>query len=112
MADCRRTTSTHQMLIGQKFLISRVLVSIHETLLRDLYNILQCVFDPKPMNPKPILVILDQYIYSNPIFAETNPDLTKEISDLEIGLKVIAAGTNLTSESCLGNISRPPREIL
>ena len=61
---------------------------MHETLLRDLYNILQCVFDPKPMNPKPILLILNQYIYSNPLFAETKPDLTKYISDLEIGLKV------------------------
>ena len=75
-------------LIGQKFLLSRVLVTVHETLLRDLYNILQCVFDPKPLNPKPILLILNQYIYSNPLFAETEPDLTKYISDLEIGLKV------------------------
>lgn len=104
MAHCRRITSIHQMLIGQKFLISRVLVSIHETLLRDLYNILQCVFDPKPLNPNPILVILDKYIYSNPVFAETNPDLTKYVSDLEIGLKVITTATRLTSESCLGNL--------
>ena len=101
MARCRRITSTYQVLIGQKLLMSRVLVTIHETLLRDLYNILQCVFDPKPLNPKPILVILNQYIYSNPVFAETNPDLTKYISDLEIGLKVITTALKLTSESCL-----------
>lgn len=68
---------------------------MHETLLRDLYNILQCVFDPKPLNPKPILLILNQYIYSNPLFAETEPDLTKYISDLEIGLKVLRAGSKV-----------------
>ena len=61
---------------------------MHETLLRDLYNILQRVFDPKPLNPKPILLILDQYIYSNPVFKETEPDLTNYIADLELGIKV------------------------
>ena len=61
---------------------------MHETLLRDLYNILQRVFDPKPLNPKPILLILDEYIYSNPIFKETEPDLTNYITELERGIKV------------------------
>jgi hypothetical protein len=61
---------------------------MHETLLRDLYNILQRVFDPKPLNPKPILIILDQYVYGNPLFNETEKDLTNYISDLEIGIKV------------------------
>ena len=72
----------------QKFLFSRVLVTMHETLLRDLYNILQRVFDPKPLNPKPILLILDQYIYSNPLFSENDPNLTSVIADLELGVRV------------------------
>ena len=67
-----------------------MLISVHETLLRDLYNILQRVFDPKPLNPKPILVILNQYIYNNPIFKETEPDLTSYITDLELGINVIS----------------------
>jgi len=62
---------------------------MHETLLRELYNVLQRVFDPKPLNPKPILLILDQYIYSNPLFSETEPDLTNYIADLARGIKVI-----------------------
>jgi hypothetical protein len=61
---------------------------MHETLFRDLYDILQRVFDPKPLNPKPILLILDQYIYRNPLFNETNPDLTKYIADLKLGIRV------------------------
>ena len=61
---------------------------MHETLLRDLYNVLQRVFDPKPQNPKLILLILDQYIYSNPIFKESEPDLTNYIATLELGIKV------------------------
>lgn len=61
---------------------------MHETLLRDLYNVLQHVFDPKPLNPKPILLILNQYIYSNPLFNETEPDLTRIIADLELGIRV------------------------
>jgi hypothetical protein len=65
-----------------------MLVNMNETLLRDLYDILQRVFDPKPMNPKPILLILDQYIYSNPLFNETNPDLTNYIAELELGITV------------------------
>jgi hypothetical protein len=75
-------------LIHQRLLFVRTLISMHETLLRDLYNILQRVFDPKPLNPKPILVILDQYIYSNPMFKETEPDLTNYIAELELGIKV------------------------
>ena len=78
------------MLTRQKYLFSRMLISVHETLLRDLYNILQRVFDPKPLNPKPILVILNQYIYNNPIFKETEPDLTSYITDLELGINVIS----------------------
>ena len=69
--------------------MARVLVTVHETLLRDLYDLLQRVFDPKPMNPKPIIIILNQYIYSNPLFDESKPDLTNYIVDLEIGIKVI-----------------------
>ena len=61
---------------------------MHETLLRDLYNLLQRVFDPKPLNPKLILLILNEYIYSNPIFKETEPDLTSYIADLKLGIKV------------------------
>ena len=59
---------------------------MHESLLRDLYNILQRVFDPKPLNPKPILIILNQHIYSNPLFTET--DLTNYISELKLGITV------------------------
>jgi hypothetical protein len=64
------------------------MVSMHESLLRDLYNILQRVFDPKPLNPKPILIILNQYIYNNPLFNQTEPDLTTYISELKIGISV------------------------
>ena len=69
-------------------LLGRTLVSMHESLLRDLYNILQRVFDPKPLNPKPILLILNQYIYNNPLFNQTEPDLTTYISELKIGIAV------------------------
>ena len=58
--------------------------------MRELYNVLQKAFDPKPHNPKPILVILDQYIYSNPLFAETEPDLSQYVTALETGLHVIS----------------------
>jgi len=78
-------------LTGQKLLFGRVLVSMHESLLRDLYNILQRVFDPKPLNPKPILLILNQYIYSNPLFTET--DLTNYISELKLGITVRFPGS-------------------
>ena len=72
----------------KKFLLGRVLVSLHETLLRDLYNLLQRVFDPKPLNPQPILIILNRYIYQNDLFNETGKDTTKYLSDLELGIMV------------------------
>jgi len=74
--------------MSKKFLFGRVLGSMHKTLLRDLYNLLQRVFDPKPLNPKSILIILNEYIYSNPIFKETESDLTSYIADLKLGIKV------------------------
>jgi len=61
---------------------------LHETLLRDLYNLLQRVFDPKPLNPQPILIILNRYIYQNDLFNETGKDTTKYLSDLELGIMV------------------------
>ena len=65
-----------------------MLISVHETLLRDLYNILQKVFDAKPLNPKPILVILNQHIYNNPLFNQTERDTTKYVSELDTGIRV------------------------
>jgi hypothetical protein len=64
-------------------------VALHETLLRDLYNVLQQAFDPKPLNPQPILVILNRYVYQNELFNETERDTTKYLSDLEQGIMVI-----------------------
>jgi hypothetical protein len=61
---------------------------LHESLLRELYNILQKVYEQKPLNPKVVLDALDQYIYNNPLFQENGHDLTGDIEDLERGLKV------------------------
>jgi hypothetical protein len=100
-------TSLLSKLNGQKFLFSRVLVTMHETLLRDLYNVLQRVFDPKPLNPKPILLILDQYIYSNPLFSESETDLASIIADLELGVRVVlsifSADIRIAQLKCMPN---------
>ena len=70
-------------------------MALHETLLRDLYNVLQHAFDPKPLNPAPILIILNRYIYQNELFNKTERDTSNYLSDLEQG--IIVCGPPSTS---------------
>lgn len=68
------------------------------------------MFDPKPLNPKPILLILDQYIYRNPLFSETEPDMRSIIADLDLGVRVIPFFFDANIQNCAIEVYSERRE--
>ncbi|KAH6671404.1 hypothetical protein B0J14DRAFT_544592 [Halenospora varia] len=51
-------------------LYRQILSSLHDGLLRDLYDNLQQCYDQKPPNPGPILMVLEEHIHNDPSFSQ------------------------------------------
>ena len=69
-------------------LIQQILTSVHEALLRDIYNAAQQCFDPKPpADLGPLMYVLDTYIYDDPSFPKGADELRAFTEQLEVGLK-------------------------
>ena len=69
----------------------QVLNSVHDTLLRDLYEqLLQC-YESKPPNIGPIMTVLEEKIYDDPIFSRTAEDLDRFSASLAQALRGKAA---------------------
>lgn len=67
--DHSKWTVSDQALHGQ------LLVSLHDTLLRELFELLQHCYESKPPSIGPVMYILENHIYDDPLFAKTPEDL-------------------------------------
>ena len=77
----------------QDFALYRtILSSLHDALLRDLYDLLQHCYDVKPPSPGPVLAVLDSHINNDPSFSESPEELEAYIEQLSEGLRAKAAG--------------------
>ena len=72
-------------------LYRQILSSLHDGLLRDLYDLLQHCFEPKPPSPGPVLMILENHIYSDPSFSKSESQLEVFVEQLAVGLSANAA---------------------
>lgn len=66
-------------------LFRQILSSVHDTLLRELYDLLQHAFDPKARPVGRVMWILDKHIYDDPLF--TVGDMESYIGQLNQGLR-------------------------
>lgn len=72
-------------------LYRQVLSSLHDGLLRDLYEKLQHCYDSKPPSPGPVLMVLEMHIHSDPAFSIAPGDLDAFKNQLADGLRLKAA---------------------
>lgn len=67
-------------------LMQELLSSLHEALLRELYDVMMHCYDPKPHPIGPVMYILDHHIRHDPLFVENNGDDDKFRSYVHEGL--------------------------
>lgn len=72
-------------------LYRQVLASLHDGLLRDLYEKLQHCYDSKPPSPGSVLMVLETHIHSDPAFSIAPGDLDAFKNQLADGLRLRAA---------------------
>ena len=72
-------------------LYRQILSSLHDGLLRDLYDLLQHCFESKPPSPGPVLMILENHIYNDPSFSKSESQLEQYVEQLAEGLRSMAA---------------------
>ena len=65
----------------------QILTSLHDALLRDLYDIAKQCYEPKPPSVGPILYVLEHHIKSDPSFSKTSEDDAAFAAQLYEGLK-------------------------
>lgn len=68
-------------------LMRRLLSSLHEALLRDLYDVLQHCYEPKPPTVGPIMYILENHVRSDPSFSVGEDDDARFTAELSQGLQ-------------------------
>ncbi|TVY53339.1 Uncharacterized protein LCER1_G007024 [Lachnellula cervina] len=72
-------------------LYRQVLSSLHDALLRDLYDLLQHCYDTKPPSPGPVLMVLENHILSDPSFSQGPSEVEAYKNQLTEGLSSKAA---------------------
>lgn len=72
-------------------LYRHTLASLHDALLRDLYDVLQHCYDSKPPSVGPLMVVLESHIYSDPSFEQSSEQLEEYRVQLDKGLRDKAA---------------------
>jgi len=71
--------------IADQNLYRQILSSIHDNLLRDLYDLLQHAFDPKSKPVGRVMYILNEHVYEDPLF--TSGNLESYVEQLKEGLR-------------------------
>ena len=64
-----------------------ILSSLHEALLRDLYDTLQQCYEPKPPSIGPIMYVLENHIRNDPDFSESSETRDRFVVQLTEGLR-------------------------
>ncbi|KAH8815321.1 hypothetical protein F5884DRAFT_173681 [Xylogone sp. PMI_703] len=72
-------------------LYRQLLSSLYDALLRDLYDLLQHVYESKPPSPAQVLHILENHIYSDSCFSESPEQYATYVEQLKEGLREKAA---------------------
>ena len=65
----------------------QIISSLHEALLRDLYDVATRCYEPKPPSVGLIMFVLDNHIFQDPSFPKTVEDLDQFTEQLRQGLK-------------------------
>ena len=68
-------------------LYQQILSSLHEALMRDLYNIMQQCYEPKPPSIGPIMYVLETHIYDDSSFSKSPEELDAFSGALHEGLQ-------------------------
>ncbi|OBT57156.1 hypothetical protein VE04_02283 [Pseudogymnoascus sp. 24MN13] len=77
--------------INDMALYRHTLVSVHDSLLRDLYDVLQHCYDSKPPSVGPVMVILESHIYNDECFQQSPEQVQDYSEQLDRGLREKAA---------------------
>lgn len=77
----------NKWIVADIALNQRLLSSVHDALLRDLYDILQHCYEPKPPTAGPVLNVLQNHIYDDPDFDRSPEDLEGYRKQLYEGLQ-------------------------
>ncbi|KAI9682183.1 MAG: hypothetical protein M1817_000237 [Caeruleum heppii] len=78
-----------------------ILADVHEALLRDLYDVLQHCYEPKPPSIGPIMYIIENHIYGDPLFEQSDDERKRFSKQLSDGLRQKAGeayGTIISEE--------------
>lgn len=68
-------------------LYQHVLAALHDTLLRDLYDLMQHCYEQKPPSIGPTLIVIESHLYEDPSFTKTADNLNVFSSQLYEGLR-------------------------
>lgn len=74
-------------LLADTVLNQQILTALHVALLRDLYDVLQHCYEPKPPTVGPIVYVLEHHIYDDPSFSNTQDDVDGYRDQLYQGLQ-------------------------
>ena len=74
-------------LLADTVLNQQILTALHVALLRDLYDMLQHCYEPKPPSVGPIVYVLEHHIYDDPSFSKTQDDVDGYREQLYEGLQ-------------------------
>lgn len=74
-------------LLADTVLNQQMLTALHVALLRDLYDVLQHCYEPKPPSVGPIKYVLEHHIYDDPSFSKTQDDVDGYRDQLYEGLQ-------------------------
>lgn len=77
--------------IADYALNQQILTSLHEALLRELFELMLLVYDSKPPPLGPIMYVLNNHIYDDPLFNAAPEDLDQYTEQLRQALKQRAA---------------------
>jgi len=75
---------------GQK---QQVLLSLHDNLLRELFDLLQHCYENKPPSIGPVMFVLENHVYDDPMFAKGPEDLDEFSESLREALRQRAHDT-------------------
>lgn len=74
-------------LLADTVLNQQILSALHVALLRDLYDVLQHCYEQKPPSVGPIVLVLENHIYDDPGFSQTQEDVNAYRTQLHSGLQ-------------------------
>ena len=73
--------------VADQALYQRILATLHEAVLRDLYEIMQHCYEQKPPSAGPALYVLEQHIHNDPSFSTTSDEKNAFTQQLHDGLQ-------------------------